>query len=185
MNSTMIITGIRPCWPAKTVLHWKESALILPTACIQLDIRCRCMPDMEHPDTKIPNTQSDSASRTDFISVEPKVFSPDMDGYQDFFFIHYHLPAAGFTGSISIYDIYGRMVRKLVNNILWGTSGSFRWDGLDEQQNLLPMGHYLIYAELFLPGWNGYKTETRLLRWQDAEDKCGSMEVWKYGSYGY
>ena len=42
------------------------------------------------------------------------------------------------------------MVRKLADNILWGTSGSFRWDGLDDRQNLLPMGHYIIYAELFM-----------------------------------
>ena len=86
-----------------------------------------------------------------FISIEPKVFSPDMDGYQDFLFIHYHLPNAGFMGTISIYDIYGRMVRKLVDNILWGTDGSFRWDGLDEQQRLLPMGHYILIIQLFLP----------------------------------
>ena len=87
---------------------------------------------------------------THLISVEPKVFSPDLDGYHDFCFINYQLPAAGFMGSISIYNISGRMVRKLVNNILWGTSGSFRWDGLDDEQNLLPMGHYVIYVELFL-----------------------------------
>ncbi len=88
---------------------------------------------------------------TDFITVEPKVFSPDMDGYQDFLFVNYHLPVAGFIGTISIYDVYGRMVRKLVDNILWGTSGSFRWDGLDEQQRLLPMGHYILIIQLFLP----------------------------------
>jgi len=86
-----------------------------------------------------------------FISVEPKVFSPDMDGYQDFLFVHYQLPMAGFIGTISIYDIYGRMVRKLVDNILWGTAGSFRWDGLDDQQRLLPMGHYILIIQLFQP----------------------------------
>jgi Lamin Tail Domain len=86
-----------------------------------------------------------------FITIDPDIFSPDMDGYHDFCFVNYQLPASGYTGSISIYDIYGRMVRKLVNNILWGTSGTFRWDGLDEEQNLLPMGHYVIYVELFLP----------------------------------
>jgi len=74
-----------------------------------------------------------------------------MDGYQDFCFINYQLPSAGYMGSISVYDMYGRMVRKLVNNILWGTSGGFRWDGLDDQQNLLPIGHYVIYVELFMP----------------------------------
>jgi flagellar hook assembly protein FlgD len=74
-----------------------------------------------------------------------------MDGYQDFCFINYHLPDAGFMGSISIYDIQGRLVHQLVNNILWGNTGSFRWDGRDEQQHLLPMGHYIIYCELFTP----------------------------------
>ncbi|HLA57695.1 MAG TPA: lamin tail domain-containing protein, partial [Puia sp.] len=94
---------------------------------------------------------SGDSTAPDFISVEPKVFSPDMDGYQDFLFIHYHLPTAGFIGTISIYDIYGRMARKLVDNILWGTAGSFRWDGLDEQQRLLPMGHYILIIQLYLP----------------------------------
>ena len=86
-----------------------------------------------------------------FISVEPKIFSPDMDGYQDFCFINYHLPSAGFIGSITIYNVLGRMVRQLVNNAIWATDGNFRWDGLDDQQNPLPMGHYILYIELFLP----------------------------------
>jgi hypothetical protein len=94
---------------------------------------------------------STDSTAADFISIEPKVFSPDMDGYKDFLFLNYHLPAAGFIGTVSIYDIYGRMVRKLVDNILWGTDGSFRWDGLDDQQRLLPMGHYILIIQLFLP----------------------------------
>jgi hypothetical protein len=74
-----------------------------------------------------------------------------MDGYQDFLFLEYHLPAPGFIGSISIFNIYGLTVRKLANNIIWGTSGSFRWDGLDDNLHPLPTGHYIIYVELFLP----------------------------------
>jgi hypothetical protein len=84
-----------------------------------------------------------------FISIEPKVFSPDMDGYYDFLFIHYNLPGAGFMGSISIYNVFGKVVKLLVNNTLWGTMGTFRWDGLDEEQRPLPMGHYIIYIEIF------------------------------------
>ena len=84
-----------------------------------------------------------------FISIEPKVFSPDMDGYHDFLFIHYNLPGAGFMGSISIYNVYGKLVKLLVNNTIWGTVGTFRWDGSDEQQKPLPMGHYIIYLEVF------------------------------------
>jgi Lamin Tail Domain len=89
-------------------------------------------PGYKNSESSLPSTGSD------LITVEPKIFSPDMDGYQDFCFINYQLPVAGFTGSISVYDVNGRQVRQLVNNILWGVSGSFRWDGLDDQQHLLP-----------------------------------------------
>ena len=95
---------------------------------------------------------SESASDNpgaDLISIEPKIFSPYKDGYTNYCFINYHLPASGFMGSISIYDISGRMVRFLVNNIIWATSGSFRWEGLNTQQNPLPTDHHIIYLELF------------------------------------
>jgi Lamin Tail Domain len=101
------------------------------------------------PGYKNSESSSDSGD-AHFISLEPKIFSPDMDGYHDFCFINYHLPEAGFMGSISIYNTYGSLVRKLVNNTIWATSGTFRWDGLDDQQNLLPLGHYIVYVELFL-----------------------------------
>jgi hypothetical protein len=88
---------------------------------------------------------------SDQISIEPKIFSPDMDGYQDFCFINYSFSVAGYVGSIAVYNINGQLVRQLVNNVQWGTSGTFRWDGLDDQSHLLPMGHYIIYCNLFLP----------------------------------
>jgi hypothetical protein len=102
------------------------------------------------PGYKNSESSPDSVSSgPDFVFAEPRIFSPDMDGREDFCFIHYQLPEAGFTGSISIYDISGVMVRKLLNNELLGTSGIFRWDGLDDQQNLLPTGRYIIYTEVF------------------------------------
>jgi hypothetical protein len=87
----------------------------------------------------------------DQISIDPNIFSPDMDGYQDFCFINYQFSDAGFVGSIAVYNINGLLVRQLVNNVLWGSSGSFRWDGLNDQLHPLPMGHYIIYCNLFLP----------------------------------
>jgi len=41
------------------------------------------------------------------------------------------------------------MVRNLGNNMILAKDGIFRWDGLDDEQNLLPMGHYIIYTSLF------------------------------------
>lgn len=101
----------------------------------------------------LKNSEYMPASDTglEWITLEPKIFSPDMDGYQDYLFIHYQLPAAGFIGSITVFDIFGRAVRKLVNNSLWGTSGEFRWDGLDENLQSLSTGHYILYVELFQP----------------------------------
>ena len=133
-ESGVSLERITPDLPTSLASRWTSSAA----------------PGYGTPGYKNSASSPDSA-RADFISVEPKIFSPDMDGYRDFCFIHYHLPAAGFVGSISIYDVYGRMLRKLVNNELWETSGNYRWDGLDDQQNLLPIGHYIIYAEVFLP----------------------------------
>jgi hypothetical protein len=89
------------------------------------------------------------AGDMDLISVEPKIFSPDNDGYQDFCFIKYHLAQVGFTANIFIYDINGRMVRRLANNSTLSREGSFRWDGLDDTLNPLPMGHYVICVDLF------------------------------------
>ena len=89
------------------------------------------------------------AGGKDLLQVEPKIFSPDNDGYQDFCFIKYHLTQNGFTGNISIYDINGRAVRQLANNSTMSTDGSFSWDGLDDALNPLPMGHYVILRGSF------------------------------------
>jgi hypothetical protein len=48
-----------------------------------------------------------------------------------------------------VFDIAGRPVRTLQRNRLCGVSGSFKWDGLDEQNNALPMGHYILFTEVF------------------------------------
>jgi hypothetical protein len=92
---------------------------------------------------------SDGVRGKEMLTVEPRIFSPDQDGYQDFCFIKYHLPAGGFMVSISVYDIRGRKLRQLANNNALGTDGEFRWDGLDDGLNRLPEGHYVICADLF------------------------------------
>ena len=40
-------------------------------------------------------------------------------------------------------------VRQLVRNALLGRTGSWTWDGLDDSGRSLPLGHYIIMAELF------------------------------------
>ncbi|MDZ7742825.1 MAG: lamin tail domain-containing protein [Bacteroidota bacterium] len=88
----------------------------------------------------------------DPIRVEPEIFSPDNDGYNDLVNIHFDFDREGFTASITIYDASGNKVRELVNNKLIGTSGFFSWNGFNDQQELAAAGIYIIYFEVFNTG---------------------------------
>jgi hypothetical protein len=83
------------------------------------------------------------------IGLSPKVFSPDNDGHDDLAQIRYTLPEPGFMANIFILDATGRPVRHLARNQLLGLTGSWHWNGLDEKRQKLPVGIYVVLAELF------------------------------------
>lgn len=83
------------------------------------------------------------------ITVTPEIVSPDNDGMDDFATIDYLFPTAGYVANISIFDAGGRIVRYLQRNALCGIKGSYRWDGLGEKNQSLPVGIYIIYTEVF------------------------------------
>jgi hypothetical protein len=83
------------------------------------------------------------------ITLMPKIFSPDNDGYDDYCFINYQLTAPGSVANIAVFDISGRPVRYLAKNATLGLTGNFRWDGLDENQRKLPVGIYIVVTEIF------------------------------------
>ncbi len=83
------------------------------------------------------------------INISPLTFSPDQDGHDDQLTIQYKFPGPGYTCSIIIFDHGGRPVRYLVRNNLCGTSGFFRWNGLDEKTHSLPVGIYYLVTEIF------------------------------------
>lgn len=84
----------------------------------------------------------------DDFTVQPEIFSPDNDGYQDYVTIHYVLDAPGYLATLRIYDQAGRLEKNLVNNELLGTTGSFVWDGTNEQGAKVNVGIHIIYFEL-------------------------------------
>ncbi|MBU6159269.1 MAG: lamin tail domain-containing protein [Bacteroidetes bacterium] len=97
-----------------------------------------------------PNSQHNaSRPQKENITLSATIFSPDQDGVEDLLWIHYQFPEGGYVMNIQIFDVAGQRVRILQRNSVGGISGSFRWDGLDEQQQPLPMGHYLIVTEAF------------------------------------
>lgn len=100
------------------------------------------------------NSQSVRPSTTssdDFIIIEPEVFSPNQDGTDDLLFIRYEHEKPGYSCSVTIYTRAGQPVRYLVNNELAGTSGFFKWDGLNEQNARCATGIYVVLIRCFHP----------------------------------
>lgn len=96
------------------------------------------------------NSQSRSPEINDAaVSVSPYVFSPDNDGFDDITSIHYRLDEAGYVVNITIFDAAGHAVKNLVRNGTAGITGYWNWDGLDDKNQKLPVGIYVIYTEIF------------------------------------
>jgi len=79
------------------------------------------------------------------VTVTPEVFSPDGDGYQDSVVITIAGPDAD-NFVLKVYDRQGRIVRRLEN-------GSYRldsyvWHGRSDGGARLPVGIYILYAEI-------------------------------------
>jgi len=83
------------------------------------------------------------------IHLEPEMFSPDNDGFEDFTTIHFALAEPGYVANIKIFDSKGRLIRYLSNNQLLGADGTITWDGLDDYKQKAPVGIYVIFIELF------------------------------------
>jgi hypothetical protein len=83
------------------------------------------------------------------LSIEPAIFSPDNDGYQDLLTLAYRFDQPGFTGTLKIYDVAGREVVTLLDNELLGTNGAVSWNGIMEGGDLARMGPYVAVFEAF------------------------------------
>jgi hypothetical protein len=99
-------------------------------------------------------TYKNSQSYTDgayegMIHVEPKIISPNNDGVDDMAAIKYNFDEPGYVANISLFDVNGRLVKQIQRSALCGRSGQFMWDGLNEQNQKLSNGIYIIYTEFF------------------------------------
>jgi len=83
------------------------------------------------------------------INVEPRIISPDNDGNNDMAMIQYSFPQPGFVANVVIFDVTGTAVKHLQRNSLCGTTGSFKWDGLNDRNQNVVNGQYIIYTEVF------------------------------------
>lgn len=96
------------------------------------------------------NSQFIPAGEThDEIIIEPEIFSPDNDGYNDILSIKYKFDQPGYMMSVIIYNSGGQQVRQLVNNEYLGTEGAVNWDGLEDNNSKAPVGIYIFYIRVF------------------------------------
>lgn len=83
------------------------------------------------------------------VTISPKTFSPDGDGYDDMVTIEYSMATGGFVANVIVYDAAGRKVKHLVKNNLLSQQGSWQWNGQDDNGRTLTTGTYIIYTEMF------------------------------------
>ena len=83
------------------------------------------------------------------IVINHVMFSPDNDGFEDFTLIEFAFNEPGYVANVTIYDAAGRPVRVLQRNTTIAASGSFRWDGLNDKQQRVAAGNYIIFFEAF------------------------------------
>jgi len=83
------------------------------------------------------------------MTLSPNPFSPDGDGFEDFLSINYSLPTHSATIRVRIYDVTGRLVRRLAQNEPSPSSGSIIWNGLDDEGHRVRIGMYIVLLEAF------------------------------------
>lgn len=93
------------------------------------------------------------------INVTPNPFSPDSDGYEDYTLITLTLPVNTARIRVEIFDALGRKVRRLNDNYFSGDTHSVIWNGENEMGRRMPMGIYIVYAEILNDRNGVLKTE--------------------------
>lgn len=84
-----------------------------------------------------------------FFTLNPKTFTPNDDGLEDFLLINYELGESGFVANTTIFDASGRPVKLLSQNELLATEGFLRWDGDTDFGEPAKSGIYIIYIQMF------------------------------------
>lgn len=99
--------------------------------------------------TAANSQQKTAVANTASISIQPSIFSPDNDGFEDFALIQYQFAQPGYVANITIMDAAGRPAKVLQRNATCGISGNFRWDGLNDKLQKVPVGTYIVFTEIF------------------------------------
>jgi hypothetical protein len=80
------------------------------------------------------------------ISIK-NVFSPDNDGVDDSLSIQYSFTESKGRLTVTIYDMIGKVIRKLIDEKINDKSGIIFWDGKNEKNQIAPIAIYIIFLQ--------------------------------------
>lgn len=82
------------------------------------------------------------------IEFSPNPFSPDEDGFEDFTIITYNTPFLYGSFIATVFDRFGRRVRKIFDGESLPGKGEFVYDGRDDSGKSLKIGIYILLMEI-------------------------------------
>lgn len=108
-------------------------------------------PGYQNSQYMIENATQNLSSSDDIFSLLSNTFSPDDDGFQDYLLLEYKLNKPGYLANISIFNIDGLLIKKLLTNELLQLSGQVKWNGETNERLIAPVGAYIVVIELVNP----------------------------------
>lgn len=95
------------------------------------------------------NSQLNPAISSGTFSFTNETISPDNDGMEDVLQINYEMTEAGFIGNFTIYDDRGRKIATVFQSELLASRGTFKWDGVRDDNTKASIGQYVAVFEAF------------------------------------
>jgi hypothetical protein len=94
------------------------------------------------------NSQWMNVTTTGIVTIDPQLFSPDNDGYNDLLTITLELAGTDNVVDIDIYDNQGRLIRQLKDNFFVGNDALITWDGINDEGTKAGIGTYVILTSV-------------------------------------
>ncbi len=87
-------------------------------------------------------------SNDSHIQVQPNPFSPDGDGHEDLIAFQFNYPAAEIQVTLTVYDVNGRYLGKILENQRFNGVSSYQWDGHSGLNSRLRVGIYPFHVSV-------------------------------------
>jgi hypothetical protein len=118
--------------------------------------------------SKINSQAIETSTEVDsWITITPAIISPDNDGHSDLSQIK--INGSTGTGTIQILNENGKKIKVLAEGEYMGTSSEFIWDGANESGTVVPVGIYIVIAEITKENGETLRTKKPIVIAQHAE----------------